>query len=783
MAGISQGIQWIRFGIVGMIFSAVMAFFPVSGEIQFDFFPGFRNNLVQDRVSPVTFEIFSENAPIKGTIRVSRGGAGSGFSPLLNVNVDIPAGTRKRLTYPVSFYGQNLNYVRAELSYDRGTKKEEREVYQLRIHEWPSGLFLSVSDRPFEAATIPPDLFPFASFTGTFNGKTFKNLTRYGSFIRIRGNELPDLASHFAGVHGVFLESAVIPQLSESQIRALITWVDSGGRLVISTDQIGEITQSKILSQWLSISTGGEGGTLQLKEFSQWVDQYLTGFRELRTLYSPTAPPDSQAPWLNLQIGRYHESVVSEDSDRAMVHRIPSGMGHVTVLPFSLSKSGISQWRNASWAWLPLFNTGDLANYALSQQLRTSVDASQNESNQNLRQKNLDLYHDNYFQNLVKSLQIDEIPVFLLIGMLTVYLIVIGPADWILLRRMEKRMLTWVTFPVTAILFSLVIYYVGFLARSGKKEWSAIHLYEMPATPAHGNILARTYSGIYSPGSQEYPIISAIGNGVIQSLTQRNSSLTTYLNESGAGFMAKPLVAVWTRQEFRLDYEIPNTAWSVPNPDFMLKRVSPNRLDIDISLPENSPLDRYYVIYDGDVREVIRESAGSSSLTLNFPSPESETLRKFVNSWRNSEADQNNMMYRRNQNMSPQRKHGLDPAQWNNDTKTMVAAFLENPNHIMSQNQFSDFPTHKFLIDYATSGTLLNPVHDRKDSMVLVLGVDEAVESPFLNPDFSPRVRRESAIYQWVLRVPEVETENEQARVSDEPHATIAVTATINTER
>src|SRR5439155_1389170 len=62
---------------------------------------------------------------------------------------------------------------------------------------------------------------------------------------------------------------------------------------------------------------------------------------------------------------------------------------------------------------------------------------------------------DGIFGAMIDSRQVRKLPVQWLLLLLVVYLLVIGPLDQYWLKRINKQMLTWVTFPAYVALFSL----------------------------------------------------------------------------------------------------------------------------------------------------------------------------------------------------------------------------------------------------------------------------------------------------------------------------------------
>src|SRR5207249_2777093 len=106
-------------------------------------------------------------------------------------------------------------------------------------------------------------------------------------------------------------------------------------------------------------------------------------------------------------------------------------------------------WKNRTWFWAGLFNL--TPNFF-------SSNATMGYSGATI---------DAVFGAMAESKQVHKLPVYWLLLLLAVYLLVIGPFDHWILKRLKKQMWTWITFPGYVLFFSGLIYYIGFLLRAG----------------------------------------------------------------------------------------------------------------------------------------------------------------------------------------------------------------------------------------------------------------------------------------------------------------------------
>src|SRR5260370_38212109 len=99
---------------------------------------------------------------------------------------------------------------------------------------------------------------------------------------------------------------------------------------------------------------------------------------------------------------------------------------------------------------------------------------------------------------MIDTRQVHTLPMEWLLLLLIVYLVVIGPLDQFWLKKIGRPMLTWITFPTYVVLFSLLIYFIGYKLRSGESEWTDLHLVDVLARGEQSGLRGRTYSSLHS---------------------------------------------------------------------------------------------------------------------------------------------------------------------------------------------------------------------------------------------------------------------------------------------
>jgi len=158
-------------------------------------------------------------------------------------------------------------------------------------------------------------------------------------------------------------------------------------------------------------------------------------------------------------------------------------------------------------------------------------------------------------------------------------------------------MLTWVTFPCYVLLFSGLIYVIGFHLRNGELEWNELNIVDILDTWDGSIFHGQTYISIYSPVNGHYKLASDQAFATMRGefagqFGLQESSHATVL-EHGGGFVADAFVPVWTSQLFVSDWlqrgpapvslslERANTQWVVRIDNNLDHEVGPLRVAIE----------------------------------------------------------------------------------------------------------------------------------------------------------------------------------------------------------
>jgi hypothetical protein len=148
-----------------------------------------------------------------------------------------------------------------------------------------------------------------------------------------------------------------------------------------------------------------------------------------------------------------------------------------------------------------------------------------------------------------------ELPsMWLIVGFLVAYIVVLVPVNYSLLHRLDRRELAWVTTPAIVVVFTLGAYAIGYGMRGGTIVLNRLAIIEAHggATAAHG----MGYLGLFSPARTTYEIAldpSAEGARDLALQDQHVRGRTTVLSGPKPR-IADVVMNMWTTRPFGVEF-------------------------------------------------------------------------------------------------------------------------------------------------------------------------------------------------------------------------------------
>jgi hypothetical protein len=603
--------RWRRFAAIA---SLLLAFSLSTGKLaaalQFDVWVGYGNDYFvrEGNWFPVTCEIHNDGPSFTGTVELTT--ARSGRDNIRKIVVELPTNTRKRIVIPVFGSGGSNGAWDARLRDERN--KVVAELLGIRAGAdvaWNARLMGSLS-RTHPGTPRLPDV--------PLNQRAMQPRAA-----RFRAPAFPDNALALEGLDTLYLNSELALDLKIEQVQAIQAWLHAGGHLIVAVESATDINGTPWLKSLMPCDVSGGATVTVTSDIHDWLVRGADPGGQPPAWRSEGAA--AQDPYRRLKpdpdfVDREFRIVDCAPRDgevelslggKPLIVSGSRGRGSITALGFSPEKEPFRSWKNRTWFWAHL--------------MQLSPDLFVNNSRNYYATQSI----DGVFGGMIDSKQVRKLPVSWLLLLLVVYLLVIGPLDQWWLKKINRQMLTWITFPCYVVLFSVLIYWIGFMLRAGESEWNELHIVDVYQRGEKAELRGRTYASIYSPSNAKYqlaglqPIAAMRGEFIGSRIGGKDTSRSSIV-QKGNSYEAEVYVPVWTSQLFVNDWwepaEIPLKA--------VVKREGGKIVgNVANLLPR--PLSHVRVVYNNRVYTVGDVAAGKVK-KFSFGSSSSVGLQSFV---------------------------------------------------------------------------------------------------------------------------------------------------------
>ncbi|MCX6923913.1 MAG: hypothetical protein NT154_12005, partial [Verrucomicrobia bacterium] len=520
--------------------------------LQFDVFLGYDGIVPQASWFPVVCEIKNDGPPFVGTVELDGGRFNQ--EQTRRAVVELPTGTLKRFVIPVFSATRGIGGWDVRLLDERGKVRAEQKGLQARRQIASSTPLLGALVRtPAGTPVVRPILSQDAALQP--------------SAARLLPAIFPDNPVVLEGMNCLYLNSEKALDLKVGQVNALLAWLHGGGHLVVGVEQIADITATPWLRKLLPCELNDIRPMQEHAELQSWLcsatwstklvapserqsgsrgaprPALLPGGSAADPFSDLPVDPAFEAAAVQVAMGQVRDGqVVVTAGDKPLVVSANRGWGRVTLLLFSPEREPFRSWKNLPVFWAKLAEVPGA--YYLSPDFRQSGGWSS----------------DGIFGAMIDSRQVHKLPVTWLLVLLLVYLVVIGPLDQYWLKRINRPMLTWITFPCYVVLFSLLIYVIGYKLRAGESEWNELHLVDVLLKGDEAELRGQTYASVYSPSNQRYRMESRQEFATVRSefvgtwSGAQTGEKANFLQEGDGSFKAEIFVPVWTSQLFVSDW-------------------------------------------------------------------------------------------------------------------------------------------------------------------------------------------------------------------------------------
>ncbi len=408
--------------------------------------------------------------------------------------VELPRGARKEVTL---FVVPNNNSRSVAVEFVEDPSEEIIATAEVIIRPEPNMRFM--------AAAITANNDTLDTLTGiNFRGERQND---QAVFVPLTLDTLPERPEALRTLDLLVLSGVDTSTLTPRQQRALEQYVALGGMLVLGGGADAQRVLSGIPPSLHPVSILGETGVGE------------TGDTQLDTLPSlkqfTGEPVRVNGPFTTAKSELLPDVTLRlTEGDLPMLVEREVGDGVVYWLALDPSLSPFDAWSGSESFWLNL--VGSRAIYPF--ELPSDVAPRQLINN--------DLLY------ALQNLPVLDLPSLrLLLPLLFLYIIVLGPINYMLLRRRKRLELGWVTIPLITIVFSVGVYGVGYYLRGSDVVLNQITLVQ--AIPQSNHAYVRSMVGLFSPASQTYNL--SVSQETLLSPLQQSFDFS---NNSASGYDA-----------------------------------------------------------------------------------------------------------------------------------------------------------------------------------------------------------------------------------------------------
>ncbi len=302
------------------------------------------------------------------------------------------------------------------------------------------------------------------------------------------GEQLPEAWYGYEGVDWLVLatsDAAVLEGFRPAQLDALAQWVNLGGQLLISTGARAEqvFAADSVLAELLPAAWNGQSTVVRRTS-------------ELESYLGDTVQPilltgsGISAPLLSLRRGR----IEVQQANAPLVLRTAAGFGEVALVALDLDQPPLADWP-----------TRDRFVSKLVGRSARSTRESGREGSSRLSHSGVTDLSGQLRAALDQYEGVNYVPFVAVALAVLVYILLIGPGDYLLVRRVFKRMpSTWVTFPLLVVAASVAAYAYAQASKGDAIRANLVSLVDYDVDS--GRVRGSAWVDAFSPAMTRYDV-------------------------------------------------------------------------------------------------------------------------------------------------------------------------------------------------------------------------------------------------------------------------------------
>lgn len=295
------------------------------------------------------------------------------------------------------------------------------------------------------------------------------------------------------------------------QVAALDEWTQMGGKLVLCVGVQG----AEVLRE------GGPLVRFAPGRFQKMVLLRQTGALEAYAGSSIPVPHTAGARHeLRVpQLAQVDGTIEARETDLPLVIRQARGFGQVVFLAADPELSPLGQWSERGLLMGKLLDNPPAAGQEIDES-RAIMHYGYTDLAGQLR------------SSLDQFPSVGLVPFWAVVALVGVYLLLIGPGDYLLLRKVVRRMQwTWLTFPVVVVGFGAGAYWLAYRSKGTEIHVNQLDLVDCDAVT--GRVRGTAWANLFSPQTDRYQLAFR-PRSLRGEPTQEASVLTSWLGLPGS---------------------------------------------------------------------------------------------------------------------------------------------------------------------------------------------------------------------------------------------------------
>ena len=369
---------------------------------------------------PLQVTVKNNGADFSGDMAINASSSYAAASALV-LPIDIAAGEEKTF----DFYLDGLaDYSDADLfafyegSIEKGKKVDYKGTKRIQGNFLdPSSVFIyTLTDKSDRlSAFLRLSQFAAQNNVEVFNLKQIKNFT------------LPEDAQGFAMANIIVIDEIAIADLSEKQQQALFKWVQDGGTLLVGAgDQVN--ATAGIFKDYLPLTLSQQLTTVSADSLSK-----ISGggiFSQPISVFAAT--------------GNEGSSPILTDNNTLLASKKKIGSGEIIQTAFSLGDQPLASMDGYATLAAKLLDIQSLSQQGMMGRGQSTMDRLS--------------YELNDVNEIFPSF---EVSVSYMLIVIILYILIIGPILYFILKRIDKREQAWWIIPIMSVALSIVLFIFG----------------------------------------------------------------------------------------------------------------------------------------------------------------------------------------------------------------------------------------------------------------------------------------------------------------------------------